>query len=71
MFFAQDDGGHRVGLYVGDDRFVAIARHGGRAKVSALADQPHAGEYVGARRYTTASLSDPSKFARTLPTVSR
>jgi hypothetical protein len=71
VLFAQGDGGHRVGLYTGDDHFVSMPRDGGHARVFSLADRPNAGEYVGARRYTAASLSDPSTFARPLPTVSR
>jgi hypothetical protein len=71
VFFAAPGGGRHVGLYIGGERFVSIPRAGGHARVSALADPPGAGEYVGARRYTAASLSDPSRFARTLPAVSR
>ncbi len=71
VFFTQPDGGHRVGLYVGDGRFVSIPREGGHAKILSMGDRANAGEYAGARRYTPAALADPSRFARTLPTVGR
>jgi cell wall-associated NlpC family hydrolase len=71
VFFAQPDGGQRVGLYVGGGRFVSIPRDGGHAKVLSMADRANAGTFAGARRYTPAALADPRRFARTLPTISR
>jgi cell wall-associated NlpC family hydrolase len=69
VFFAQPDGRHRVGLYIGDGRYVSIPREGGHAKVRALAEHSADGDYAAARRYTPESVSDPSRFARSLPTI--
>jgi cell wall-associated NlpC family hydrolase len=71
VFFAQPDGRHRVGLYIGDGRYVSIPREGGHAKVRALAEHSADGDYAAARRYTPESVSDPSRFARSLPTIKR
>ena len=71
VFFAAPGAGHRVGLYAGDGRYLAVPRGGGHARLFDLADHSVAGDYVGARRYTPASVSDPRRFARPLPTIRR
>jgi hypothetical protein len=70
VFFAEP-GGYvdHVGLYVGNGRFVTAAPTGGGVRLASLGDPPFQGHYVGARRYTTESLSDPARYARPLPTV--
>jgi hypothetical protein len=70
VFFAEP-GGYvdHVGLYVGDGRFVTAASTGGGVKLASIADPPFHGHYVGARRYTAEALSDPSHYARPLPTI--
>ncbi len=72
VFFAEP-GGYvdHVGLYVGNGRFVTAASEGGGVKLAAIGDPPFHGHYVGARRYTTESLSDPARYARPLPTIKR
>jgi hypothetical protein len=72
VFFAEP-GGYvdHVGLYVGNGRFVTAAPSGGGVKLASIGDPPFQGHYVGARRYTTESLSDPARYARTLPTIKR
>jgi hypothetical protein len=71
VFFAQADGGHCVGLYIGDGRYVSVPREGGHARVAELLDHSAAGDYAGARRYSVRSVSDPSTFARSLPTITQ
>ncbi|HEY5395017.1 MAG TPA: NlpC/P60 family protein, partial [Trebonia sp.] len=70
VFFAQAGGYvHHVGLYVGHGRFASAADGRGEVKVSSLSDPRFAHEYVGARRYTAAAVSNPASYARPLPTV--
>ena len=70
VFFADRSGFvHHVGLYVGGGRFVSAPTAGGRVEVSPLSDARFAQEYVGARRYTESTLSDPKHYARTLPAL--
>jgi hypothetical protein len=71
VFFADPNGYvHHVGLYIGDGRFINAPRTGEDVKVDSLSEPYFAEQFAGARRYTIAALSDPSKYARTLPTVS-
>jgi cell wall-associated NlpC family hydrolase len=70
VFFAGPNGYVRdVGLYIGNGRFVHAPEPGAQARISSLSDPPFAGEYAGARRYTAAALGDPTKYARSLPTI--
>jgi NlpC/P60 family len=70
VFFADSTGYvHHVGMYVGNGRFVNAPQTGEDVKISSLSDPYFAAQYAGARRYTAAALGDPSKYARTLPTV--
>jgi hypothetical protein len=70
VFFADSTGYvHHVGLYAGNGRFVNAPQTGEDVKISSLSDPYFAARYAGARRYTQAALGDPSKYARTLPTV--
>jgi hypothetical protein len=70
VFFADPNGYvHHVGLYIGDGEFINAPRTGEDVKVDSLSEPYFAEQYVGARRYTAAALSDPSKYARPLPTV--
>jgi len=39
-----------VGIYVGEDKFVHAASHGGRVQVDSLTDSYYAHRYLGARR---------------------
>jgi cell wall-associated NlpC family hydrolase len=70
VFFAEPGGDvHHVGLYVGDGRFVNAPETGEDVKISSLSDPYFAAQYAGARRYTAGLLGDPSRYARTMPTV--
>jgi NlpC/P60 family len=70
VFFADPNGYvHHVGLYIGDGRFVNAPETGEDVKISSLSDPYFAAQYAGARRYTTAALGDPNRYARSLPTV--
>ena len=70
VFFADRSGFvHRVGLYVGGQRFVSAPAGGGHVAVSTLSDPRFAEEYIGARRYTESALTTPKHYARTLPAV--
>jgi hypothetical protein len=70
VFFADPSGYvHHVGLYIGDGRFINAPRTGEDVKIDSLSEPYFAEQYAGARRYTMPALSDPSRYARTLPTV--
>ncbi len=70
VFFADPDGYvHHVGLYIGDGRFVNAPETGEDVKISSLSDPYFAAQYAGARRYTAAVLGDPSRYARSMPTL--
>lgn len=71
VFFADQSGIHHVGLYVGQDRFISAPHTGDNVKISSLSDPYFASQYAGARRYTAAALADPSRYARSLPTIGR
>ncbi len=71
VFFADPNGYvHHVGLYIGDGRFVNAPETGEDVKISSLSDPYFAAQYAGARRYTAGALGDPSRYARSMPTVS-
>ena len=44
-----------VGIYVGDDKFVHAASHGGQVQVDSLTDTYYAHRYLGARRIDSES----------------
>jgi hypothetical protein len=70
VFFAERDGYvDHVGLYVGNGRFVTAVEDGGGVRLASITDLPFQGHYIGARRYTVEALSDPSRYARPLPTI--
>jgi cell wall-associated NlpC family hydrolase len=70
VFFADLGGDiHHVGLYIGDGRFVNAPETGQDVKVASLSDPYYAAQYAGARRYTASALSNPSSYARPLPTI--
>ncbi len=69
VFFAENGYVHHVGLYIGDGRFVNAPQTGEDVKVSSLSNPYFAAQYAGARRYTAALASNPSNYARSLPTV--
>ena len=69
VFFADSSGYvHHMGLYVGNGQFINAPRTGEDVKISSLSDLYFASQYAGARRFG-ATLGDPSRYARTLPTV--
>lgn len=69
VFFADSSGYvHHMGLYVGNGQFINAPRTGEDVKISSLSDPYFASQYAGARRFG-ATLGDPSRYARTLPTV--
>ncbi len=70
VFFADSSGYvHHMGLYVGNGQFINAPRTGENVKISSLSDPYFASQYAGARRFAGGTLGDPSRYARTLPTV--
>jgi cell wall-associated NlpC family hydrolase len=60
---------HHVGVYIGNGNFISTPEAGGHVRVFPLSDPSFSSQYAGARRYTAAALSDPSRYARSLPTI--
>ncbi|MGH7490429.1 MAG: C40 family peptidase, partial [bacterium] len=51
IFFASKGVVHHVGIYIGEGEMLHAPQTGSVIQVVALADQPYASEYAGARRY--------------------
>ena len=60
---------HHAGVYIGNGNFVSTPEAGGHVRIYSLSDPSFRSQYAGARRYTAAALNDPSRYARSLPTI--
>ncbi len=70
VFFADSSGYvHHVGLYIGDGRFIDAPQTGEDVRVDSLSEPYFAAQYAGARRFVAGAVGDPSRYARTVPTV--